>query len=351
MMRFCLVGYGAIGRLRAQALMEMPNAELAFVVEPVAERRADAARLGVATAASLDQPGVLSSVDAVIVSTPPHLHLAPCLAALAAGKPVLCEKPLAPTVAEGEAIVNAARRAGVVLGTGFNYRFYPAVARARELIAAGRIGRVDHVKSFSGHPGGPEFTHPWVHDPAIMGGGALMDNGIHVADLTLHFLGAAVEGRGFATEGVWGFGGSEDNGYVIARTADNKVGMLHASWSAWPGYRWSVEIGGTHGSLDINYPPMWLMHVERPEGAAKKGRRHIYAFPAFQVQERLKSYRWTVVQSFVAEHRDFMARVAGRGGHGASGVDGLRAVELVQAAYTTRPAGPLVAQERIEVVA
>lgn len=338
MMRFCLVGFGAIGRLRAQALLQTMGADLALVVEPALERRKEAARLGVPTLASLDEPGALSGIDAVIVSTPPHLHLAPCLAALAAGKPVLCEKPLAPSVDDGRILVGAASRAGVVLATGFNYRFYPAVTRARELIAAGRIGEVDFVKSFSGHPGGPEFTHPWVHDPGVMGGGSLMDNGIHVADLTLHFLGDAVDTHGFATEHVWGFHGSEDNGYLLARTSNDRVGMLHASWTKWSGYRWDIEIGGTEGSLHIWYPPMLLLHVARPKGAAKKGAQQVYAFPRFQVEERLKSYRWTVVQSFIAEQRDFMRRIAGLPGVGASGQDGLRAVAMVQTVYSARHA-------------
>ena len=162
---------------------------------------------------------------------------------------VLCEKPLATTVQDCRSIVEAARRYRRTLGTGFNYRFYPAIAKARELIAEGRIGELDHVKSFAGHPGGPEFTHQWVHDSTIMGGGALMDNGIHVADLTLHFLGEVLESHRYCTERVWRFRGSEDNGYVLMRTSQGVVGMLHASWTEWPGYRFSVDIYGTEGCI------------------------------------------------------------------------------------------------------
>lgn len=333
MTRFALLGYGAIGALRAQALRQTPGADLRLVVEPVAGRRAEAEQQGWPAAANLEDLLRRDDIDAVIVSTPPHLHRAPVEALLQAGKHVLCEKPLGRTVEECRWMVDTAQRHGRTLGTGFNYRFYPAVAQARRLIAEGRIGRITHVKSFAGHPGGPEFTHPWVHQPKIVGGGALMDNGIHVADLTLHFLGPVVESQGVATNQVWQFEGSEDNGYVLMRTADNKVGLLHASWTEWPGYRLHLEIAGTAGCLHIWYPPMLTVLFERPEGKAKKGRRHVFAFPLFQVQERLKSYRWTVVQSFIAEHQDFMRRIAGQPGVGATGLDGLRAVELAASAY------------------
>jgi predicted dehydrogenase len=333
MTRFALIGYGAIGRFRAQALRETPGAELALVVEPIAERRAEAERMGLRTAASLEAAVTADDIDAVIVSTPPNLHREHCEPLLRAGKHVLCEKPLATSFADAEHIVAAAQESGRTLGTGFNYRFYPAVAKARELIAAGRIGDVDHVKGFAGHPGGPEFTHQWVHDPRIMGGGALMDNGIHLADLTLHFLGKPSESFGWVTERIWQFHGSEDNGFVLMHTSEGRVGLLHASWSTWHGYHFDVEICGTRGSLYVRYPPMLVVLHKRPAGSAKRGPRQIFLFPTFQIQERLRSYRWTLVQSFVAEQLDFLRRIEGRAGVGASGLDGLQAIALAQSAY------------------
>lgn len=335
MMRVGLIGCGGIGMLRAQALRATPGMVLTLVTDAVAERAAAAtARCGARAVEDVAALVGSAEVDAVIVSTPPNLHRAHCEAALRSGKHVLCEKPLAPTAEECRAMVETARRSDRVLATGFNYRFYPAVAKARELIGAGAIGAIDHVTSFTGHPGGPEFTHPWVHDRRIMGGGALMDNGIHAADLTLHFLGEAAAATGLCSERVWRFPGSEDNGYVLLRTADGRVGTLHASWSEWRGYRWSIEISGTNGCIRVWYPPMLTVLHERPQGAAKRGRRRVFAFPRLQVAERLRSYRWTIVRSFVAEQLDFVRRVGGQAGVGATGADGLRAVELVSSAYS-----------------
>jgi predicted dehydrogenase len=132
---------------------------------------------------------------------------------------------------------------------------------------------------------------------------------------------------------VWGFQGSEDNGYVLMRTAAGQLGSLHASWTEWRGYRFYLDICGTRGAIRVWYPPMLTVLYDRPAGSARRARRQIFFFPMMQVQERLRSYLWTVEQSFVAEHLDFMQRVASGSGVGASGVDGLRAVELVSSAY------------------
>lgn len=337
MTRFGLIGCGAIGELRAEALKQTPQAELKLVVDAMPERSADfASRFGVRAAASIDDLLASQEIDAVIVSTPPNLHREHCEKALRADKHVLCEKPLASTVEDCYRIVETAAKCGKTLATGFNYRFYPAVMKARELIAAGRIGEVDHVKSFAGHPGGPEFTHRWVHDATIMGGGALMDNGIHAADLTLHFLGEITESYGLATERIWQFPNSEDNGFVMMRTAEGRVGTLHASWTEWRGYRFHIDIYGTKGCVRVWYPPMMTVLYERPIGSARRGARKTFIFPIFQVQERLRSYRWTIVQSFVEEHQDFLQRLQGHKGVGATGINGLRAVEMVASAYVNR---------------
>ena len=90
-------------------------------------------------------------VDAVIVSTPPSLHAEMCIEALESGKHVLCEKPLARTPDECKSIFKAAEKSGRFLATGFNYRFYPSVHKARALLDAGVIGELNHIRSYSGY--------------------------------------------------------------------------------------------------------------------------------------------------------------------------------------------------------
>jgi predicted dehydrogenase len=332
-MRFGLIGCGTVGEARAQALRKTPGATLTIVADAVTERAEVLARQhGCTVVPSVVELAHHSQVDAVIVATPPHLHVEHGLAALMAGKHMLVEKPLASSVAGAKDLVDAARARRLTLATGFNYRYYPAVRQARALIDRGGIGQLDHIRSFAGHPGGHEFTHPWVHDIHVMGGGTLMDNGIHIVDLTRYFLGDVADVVGYRTNRVWEFEGCEDNGFALLRNADGNVATLHATWTEWRGYRFRVEIYGMEGCVIVNYPPMLTQWFRRRKAGPGPARR-FYLFPLFQLKERLLSPRYTLVQSFVLELTDFMRRVGGATVPAANGVDGLRAVQIADAVY------------------
>jgi predicted dehydrogenase len=273
-------------------------------------------------------------VDAVVVSTPPSVHTEMCVAALEAGKHVLCEKPLARTPEECRAMVEAAEAAGRLLATGFNYRFYPSAKKARELLDSGIIGELDHIRSYTGYSA-TAHSHDWLHDAEVMGGGALRDNGIHLLDLTCHFLGEVDEVRGFATGAVWRFPGCEDNGFVLLRSSEGKVASVQASWTEWRGYRFLIELYGTRGCIRFSCFPMWTQVVWDDGRGATPRRRHL--FPTVHLFEKLRSYRWVVVESFVEEFAAFAAAVRGARTPLASGRDGLRTVEIAARASAHDP--------------
>jgi predicted dehydrogenase len=144
-------------------------------------------------------------VDLVDICTPGDSHAEIAIAALAAGKHVLCEKPLANSVAEAEAMVAAAERAaasGVRAMVGFTYRRVPAVALARQLVADGRLGQLRHVRA--------QYLQDWIADPAAplswrlqkdkAGSGALGDIGAHIVDLTQFITGETLTGVSGMTE-------------------------------------------------------------------------------------------------------------------------------------------------------
>lgn len=332
-MRLGLIGCGIIGALRAEAIARLEGFRLT-VVSDVASGRAQAVgdRFGALVDADWRRLVRRPDIDAVIVSTPPPLHAVMCIEALAAGKHVLCEKPLARSPEEGRPIVKAAEASGRLLATGFNYRFYPAIVKARAILDSGLIGELDHIRSYTGHPGGAEFSHSWVHEVDVMGGGALVDNGIHTIDLTRYFLGEVSEVKGFVTSNVWGFAGCEDNAFALLRSPVGKVASVQASWSEWRGYRWAIEIYGTRGCVRASYPPMLtqVVWVDRPGG---RRRRRMHVFPVFQAIERLRSPQWTVRQSFMSELPAFARAIAGEKTEIALGRDGLCAVEIAHAAY------------------
>ena len=336
--RFALIGCGEIGRLRAEALAQMPGFRLS-VVSDVDRSRAQALadRFGPRTDVEWHR-AIADDVDAVIVSTPPPLHAEMCIEALERGKHVLCEKPLARNLQECRQILQASQGAGRHLATGFNYRFYPAIATAREILLSGQIGELDHIRSYAGHPGGREFTHPWVHDVTVMGGGALVDNGIHILDLTRHFLGEVAEVKGFRTGHVWRFEGCEDNAFALLKSREGKVATVQASWSEWRGYRFWIEVFGTRGCVRASYPPM-LAEATWTEKPGDRMHRKSFFFPVFQVVERLRSYRWTVVRSFVEELSRFAGAIAGEKNEAATGFDGLRVVEIAHAVYESSESG------------
>lgn len=339
--RFALVGCGAIGKFRADALSKTQGTSLA-VASDVDQSRARALADRAGARVETDWKRALADdVDAVIISTPPPQHLEMVVAALEAGKHVLCEKPLGRYPEECKQMVLAAQKAGRHLGTGFNYRFYPAIVSAKEFIAAGHLGELDHIRSFAGHPGGKEFTHPWVHDVSIMGGGALVDNGIHVLDLTQFFLGDVCQVKGYRSSHVWKFKGTEDNAWALLKNTDGKIATVQASWSEWRGYQFWIEIYGTLGCVKASYPPMLAQATwfDKPDG---KKFRKFWTYPVFQVVERMKSYRYTVTQSFIAEFTAFMKAMRGEQVSAATGYEGMRAVEIAHAVYLASENGDTV---------
>jgi predicted dehydrogenase len=170
-----LAGFQRTGRATLSAIMNRSrdNAEKTaaqFGVEQVVD--------------SLDE--LIEASDVVTVATPPHAHREATLAAVAAGRPVLCEKPLAMDAAEAHEMLTAARRAGVSHATGFIWRFDPAVARMREVLRAGDIGTPVEVHT-SCPMGVPVLPYNWMYDSG-QGGGALMQHGTHVIDRVRYLL-------------------------------------------------------------------------------------------------------------------------------------------------------------------
>jgi predicted dehydrogenase len=332
-LRFGIIGCGWAGTLRAEAIAKLAEVSLAAVSDLDHQRMHEIARRYRAASEEAWQ-GLISrdDVDAVIVSTPPPLHAEMCIKALDSGKHVLCEKPLARNPDECEQILKASERNDRLLATGFNYRFYPAIVKAREIVDSGKIGELDHIRSFAGHPGGSEFTQAWVHDVKVMGGGALLDNGIHIIDLTRYFLGEVDEVKGYASGHVWNFPGCEDNGFALLKSAQGKVAYLQASWSEWRGYRFFIEIYCKRGCVRASYPPMMTQVVRQDENRNRPDRK-IHLFPKFQIIERLRSHRWTAIQSFMQELTGFVHTARGEKTPNGLGLDGLRSVQIAHAVY------------------
>ena len=332
-MRWGLIGAGTIGRVRVQALQGLKDCELVAIADVDRERaRAVAPSLNTGIFGSQEELLRSDDIEAIILSTPPPSHEEIAVEALEAGKHVLCEKPLANSVEACRRMVETAHRMGRTLATGFNHRYFPAVQFVKQTLDSGIIGELDHVRAFAGHTGLSEFSAPWMYDKQVMGGGALVDNGIHIIDLTRHLLGEVEEVFGAATTNVWRLDRSEDNGIAILRSPAGKHAILQATWAEWKGYRFYIEAYGDKGMARAYYAPMMSMLVimDKPGGAR---RRKYNVYPMNIIREKLRGWQTTVVRAFQQELTDFMKLCHGGKGNIADGFAGFRAVEIAHAIY------------------
>jgi predicted dehydrogenase len=247
-MRISLIGCGLIGNKRAKAL------------GPHALTVCADTNLSRAQTLAAQHPGCLAStdwrlaatrddVDVVIVSTTNDVLAPATLAAVQSGKHVLVEKPAARNAAELEPVVCAARDAGVIVKVGFNHRFHPALLKARKIIDTGVLGPLMFLRARYGHGGRLGMEKEWRGDPAVSGGGEMLDQGVHLIDLARWFLGDFAEVSGHVGTFFWDWP-VEDNGFALLKTAAGQVAWLHASCTEWKNC-FSFEIYGKTGKLHV----------------------------------------------------------------------------------------------------
>jgi len=185
--RLGFAGLGWIGRHRLAALAASSAAEIVGLFDPVESARAHAAELAADASCVGEFDELLAlDLDGIVIATPNALHAPQAIAALRAGKAVFCQKPLARTRGETEQIIAAAESADRLLHVDLSYRFTTGMRQIRELIHSGALGRIYAVEAAFHNAYGPD--KPWFYDPALSGGGCLLDLGIHLIDLTLWCL-------------------------------------------------------------------------------------------------------------------------------------------------------------------
>jgi predicted dehydrogenase len=247
---FAIIGCGLIGRKRLAALG--PRPPVLYTCDLDAVRAADLAKLAPGCTAVTDYRVALADarVGAVIVSTL-NAALAPItLDAVRAGKHVLVEKPGALQAESLRAIQTAARAAGVRVRLGYNHRYHPALQQARALIDAGELGPLMFLRGRYGHGGRKGYDREWRADPALSGGGELIDQGVHLIDLAGWFLGEFPTVEGHATTCFWDMP-VDDNAFLSLRTAAGQTAWLHVSCTEWKNL-FSLEIYGRDAKLALD---------------------------------------------------------------------------------------------------
>lgn len=243
-----IIGCGLIGRKRAQAL---GAARLVVCADKVRERAEALASLTTGVEATTDWQSAVArdDINIVIVSTTNDALAPVTIAALQAGKPVLVEKPTARNLREIESLISAAKRAGVPVRVGFNHRYHPALRQARTLFDEGKLGELMFIRGRYGHGGRLGYDKEWRANPALSGGGELIDQGVHLIDLARMFLGDFSEVTGFAHTYYWQMP-VDDNAFMMLKTPSRQVAFLHVSCTEWKNL-FSLEIYGKKAKLHI----------------------------------------------------------------------------------------------------
>ncbi len=298
-LRIALIGSGFMGRAHAMAFAAAGRT-FDLPVEPVLEIQADrdaataakaAAALGFARSTGDWREAVTDPVvDLVAIATPNILHAPIALAALAAGKPVYCEKPLAATIAEAQSMADAAAASGLPTAVGFTYLYNPMIAVARDLIAGGEIGEVTafrgiHAEDFMASADAP-FN--WRCEPE-QAGGALADIGSHIIAMARHLLGEITEVSGTLhtahptrrdAAGIERPVQVDDQMDALVRFAGGATGTLSASWIA-TGRKMGLgfEVSGTRGSITFTQERFNELQLYRSGPGINNGFTTIMAGP------------------------------------------------------------------------
>ena len=243
-----IVGCGGIADAYAQALQGVDGVAVRAVVDPdEAARSRLAAQTGGAAFAEF---GEAPDCDAALVLTPPNTHEALSCAWLARGAHVLCEKPLAPTPAAAERMLQAAATAGRRLMMGSKFRYTPDVAAARRLLDREVCGDpVLYENVFCSHV---DMTARWNSRPEVSGGGVLIDNGCHSVDLARYLLGPLAKVQVQFGRNVQDLP-CEDTARMLFESASGALGSIDLSWSVHKQTDAYVRVHGTRGALEVGW--------------------------------------------------------------------------------------------------
>jgi predicted dehydrogenase len=273
--RLAVAGLGLIGQRHARLIRDRHDCELVAVADPDPAAGATAAALGTTAYDSLDLLLSESRPDGVIVATPSELHVPHALSCIEAGVPVLVEKPIATSVADGQALVHASHRTGVPVLVGHHRRHSPILAASRKIVGSGALGDLVAVTAVTLFPKPSAYFEigPWRRRP---GGGPILINLIHDVDALRALAGDVVAVQAAASNRVRGFE-VEDTAVVALRFASGALGTMVVSDAAASTVSWEMTAGedaafarqagwdcyliaGTRGSLGI--PSMRLVTYE-----------------------------------------------------------------------------------------
>ncbi len=247
-MKALIAGYGYMGEIRRRVVDKLPKLELGGICDLYMTPE----QIGVEVSCYQDYREAIDVVDPdiVFVCTPNLYTSDVCVYALERGCHVFCEKPPGRNLDDIRRIIDVEHaRPDLKLMFGFNHRHHPAILEAKSIVDAGRMGKVIWLRGVYGKSGGRGrgFERSWRNDPAISGGGILLDQGIHMLDLFRFFCGDFEEVQGMLSTAYWDVP-VEDNAFMLLRALKGQIAQLHSSATLWK-HTFQLEIGLEEGYL------------------------------------------------------------------------------------------------------
>jgi predicted dehydrogenase len=331
-----VIGCGLIGRRRAQVAAAHEGTRLRVVADSDADRARSLSH-AFAPDRCEDMRAWRHAVEredvAIVVASTSNGSLADiAIAALEAGKHVLMEKPMGRNHAEAQRIAQASAVSAGTLQIGFNHRQHPGIRRAAELVRSGAIGPLISIRARYGHGGRPGLEREWRSSVEEAGGGELLDQGTHIADLVHWLAGMPATAYALTRTAAWPIEPLEDNAYGLLSFEDGVVAQLHVSMTQWKNL-FSFEVHGQGGAVTVeglggSYGVERLTHVERAHGGAPNVHEE-----RFDGEDRSWSLEW---DAFIASIRAGTAASPGA-------ADGAAAMRIIDALYRSADAGASVA--------
>jgi len=332
--RIGILGAGYISRVHTESFKTVPGVEIVAVCDQDADRGKALCEVYKIPRYYSDHKELLKDKDVsvVTIALPNYLHAPMAIAAAKAGKHVICEKPLALSIEDAEAMIEACKKAGVVLAYAEELCFIPKFVRTKEIVESGGVGKVYMIKQCEKH-GGP--YSPWFWEPEEAGGGILMDMGCHSIEFCRWFMGKPKVKSVFAQMNTYVHGDKtkeEDHVIVLIEFEGGEIALCESSWALQGGMDSVVEVYGTEGVIygDLLRGMGLRVYSKRGYDAPTLERTDGWSFP---------DYEWLWNNGYPQEMAHFIECIRSGKEPVESGKDGIAVLEIMLAAYESAATG------------
>ncbi len=313
MIKIGIIGAGGIAQAHVQSLAQLSKVRIVAVAD-IQQEKAQATAAQCGARAVTDYKEVFGLVDAVYICTPPTLHREHIVAAAEAGKAIFCEKPLATSMEDGEAIVRSVREHGIKMMVGFNHRFRPSFQKMKEICTSGALGEMLSywtVRMARDQPGGDN----WRITPGLLCG-ITIESVAHDIDLLRWMWGEVSTVQGKVSNSLPSLADYDDNVSAIMTMKNGGVATFHVSWSSHVSFNTRGAIG-TKGSVCVEGPGMWTLSAVRSRTAGSE-REEVSVVPADRAED----------MGYLTENRHFVECLKRGVAFSVTELDGLAALKI-----------------------